>query len=180
MMLAALLILGGVSYAQQSGAEAGPKPPSSKEGSTTNTSARVRRLESVSWDAVKAQLIWVLSVWDLESDKSEPSALERYVIHVDSGLMENNGEVRPFQVRGSDLQSLMSLVCMYAMRSTIWWNRVGASKDDTPSLMPDGSNGPGDKTKESDPKDSPEPSPDGVAKVRSLVPLQERGIERAR
>ena len=172
ILVAALVIVGSVGYAQQSGSEADPKGPDGKDAGVTKVPASVRRLDAVTWEPLKAQLSWVVSVWNLESDMSEPSGLERYVIHVDSGQMESNGELREFEVPGSDLHALMSLLSKYTIRSTIWWDHPGASKEDAPVLAPDGTGGSKDKTKGNDPKDPAKPAVPtkvaGVAQLRSL------------
>src|SRR5215469_4820439 len=130
--LAALIVLTCVGYAQQTGGAERKMPPQAQpktddharaddQAKKSGPAAAVRRLESVTWDPLQAQLTWVISVWDLDSDMSKPTALERYAIHVDKGLMESGGEQRPFEAPGSDIHALMSIISTYAMRSTIWW-----------------------------------------------------------
>jgi hypothetical protein len=133
-ILTALLLLVGIASAQQGG-DAGRTP----QKDATNNPAPVtilRRLEAVTYDLQQGQLIWVISVWDLESDMSKPADLERYVIHIDSDVMQSNGELRRFYVPALDLHALTDILGKYAIRSTIWWAREAAA-DDSPGLAPD-------------------------------------------
>lgn len=174
--LIALAVLAGTSYAQQ-GSDAERNPPSAKDGAKPKPAAVMRRLESVNWDPLEARLTWFISVWDLESDMSKPAEVERYVIHVNWGVMENNGEMRPFQVPGQDLHALMDIISTYAMRSTVWWGHKGAADTDKPpELAPDGNDGSKGKSGGGSQGDKPPSPPVGKAEVQGLpAPSPQQG-----
>ena len=149
--LIAIAILAPLGCAQPEG-NAERKAPPAAEQPKKGLAAVARRLECVSWDPQQKQLIWLVSVWDLESDMTKPADLERYVIHVNSGVMESNGELRRFQIPADGLQTLMNILSSYTMRSTIWWGQAGGDdSDDAPALLP-GQGDPKDK-RGGDPKD---------------------------
>lgn len=169
--LVPLIVLTGLGYAQQTGDAERKVPPDDHSG-TKAPAAIMRRLEAVTWDPLQSELIWCVSVWDLESDMTEPDSLERYVIHVNQGVMESNGERRPVDVPGEDLHALMNIISAYAMRSTVWWRRAGAPGDPaTPGEVPDGKNGGKDKPKGNDQDNKPKLPPVGKA-----VASQEQGL----
>src|SRR5436309_3369659 len=137
----ALVILGNMASAQQAG-DAGRDAPAAKtDPKKPDAAAVARRLEVVTWDPLQAELTWFVSVWDLGSDMSKPIDLERYVIRMNTSVMESNGESRRFQVPAEDVHGLMDILSTYAMRSTIWWRRSGSSEEDSPRLLPDASDG---------------------------------------
>ena len=183
--LAAVIALTGLAYAQE-GNKPEPTPAPGNGAAPTTPSAVLRRLESVTWDPLQAQLTWFISVWDLESDMSKPREMERYVIHVNSGVMESKGQSRRFDVPGADLHTLMDIISTYAIRSTIWWGKSagGANDPPPPSLSPDEPNAPKDKDKmNGDGKDDkPKPpaarkaidrpqAPDGLPQHLSAQPM---------
>lgn len=171
-LLIAIAILAPLGYAQPGDAER--KAPPANDQAKKELTAVGRRLECVSWDPQQKQLIWFVSVWDLESDMTKPADLERYIIHVNSGVMESNGELRRFQLPQADLQALMNILSSYTMRSTIWWGHAGAdSSDETPSLLPEGQRPPKDKTGGDSRDDKPKGPPAGKALMlppRSISP----------
>jgi hypothetical protein len=176
--LAALIVLTGLGFAQQGG-QADPKtppedrsrPPEDQSGNKS-PAAILRRLEAVTWDPLESKLIWCVSVWDLGSDMSKPTGLERYTIHVNDGVIERDGVQRPFAVPGADLHALMDIISSYAMRSTVWWGHGGADGKQTPGLAPDGTNGTKDKTKGDGQDDKPKPLPAGKS-IAALPGLEQ-------
>lgn len=161
-LLAAVILVTGLGYAQKSG-DTDRKAAPDDHAKKATPAAIMRRLEAVSWDPTSAQLTWFISVWDLESDMSKPAELERYVIRVNEGVMERNGERRSFEVPGADLRALMDVISTYAMRSTVWWGRTGTDDRETPDVSPDGSGGTKDKTKGDGRDDKPKAVPSGKA-----------------
>jgi len=160
ILLAAVVVLAGAGYAQQSGDAERIQPPEKGEKTTPGVA---RRLESVTWDPLQGQLTWTVSVWDLHSDMSHPADMERYVIHVSSGTIECKGEQRKFTVPEDDLHALMDILSIYAMRSTIWWEHRGdTDRMAPPALSPDGTN---DKPKGDGNDDKPKSAPTGKALV---------------
>ena len=161
-LLTGLVIFAGLGYAQQSG-EAGPNPQPDS-GESAKPTAVLRRLESVTWDPLRAQLTWLVSVWDLESTADEPRDMERYVIHLDSDVMEFKGEIRRFDAAGRDVHALMDMISNFAMQSTVWWGRGGqGQREGQPGSEPDGTNGTKDKNKGDGQEDKPKPQPNGKA-----------------
>jgi hypothetical protein len=173
--LIAFAILASMGYAQQ-GSEMERNPPPSNDHAKVGPAAVARRLECVSWDPRQNQLIWFVSVWDLESDMSKPADLERYVIHTNSGVMERNGELRPFRIPEADLRVLTSILSSYAMRSTVWWERAAPDSDNTPDLVPDNKRTPQDKTGKDGPDDQPKAPPTGKAVVVRLLAPTSRPV----
>jgi hypothetical protein len=158
--LIAFTLLAGACFAQTGEADRNRVPGNGQE--KEKPTGCVRRLESVMWEPLQGQLTWVVSVWDLGSDMSHPSELERYVIHVNAGTMDSKGEQRAFEVPKTDLHALMDILSIYAMRCTIWWERGPADPGTAPAIVPDD-----DKPKEDAPKEKPKSTPSGKAAADS-------------
>jgi hypothetical protein len=175
-LVMALVIFAGFGCAQQQGGADRilPKDKDKDNGAEKSkpTGAVLRRLEVVSWDPVKEQLTWVVSVWDLNSSMDKPYDLERYVIHADAGTIESKGELRQFDAAGKDLHAVMDVISTYAMRSTIWWGhrddpeeKPDAAPNASPNASPGGSNEQKDKPKSDGKDDKPKTPPTGKAVV---------------
>jgi hypothetical protein len=157
-LLTALVIFGGIACAQQTTDPERSAPAAKGEVVKPVPGQVARRLEAVTLDPLQAQLSWFVSVWDLGSDMSKPADVEKYTIHINSSVMERSGELRRFQVPAADLHSLMNILSTYVMRSTVWWGHEGAAEGDAPPLLPDGSDGVKDKTKDDGREENTKPA----------------------
>jgi len=123
ILLILLLFLAGSGRAQENGGKA-QKQPGESSDTGTKAAAEVRRLESVTWNPVREELTWLVSVWNVASGVDQPPATERYVIHLDAAVMEVNGELRGFSpTEAKRVHTLMDMMSTYAVESTVWWNR---------------------------------------------------------
>ena len=162
----ALIALAGLAYAQEGAGDAGKKAaPGGKEDQAGKVV--VRRLESVSWNPVRAELTWLVSVWDVAVSLEQPAARERYVIHLDDAVMEFEGQSRSFDLtEAKHVRSLMDVISTYAVESTVWWGYgEGAGTDgQAPPAKREGTKSP-DKNdgKEAKPKAAPAPVKGPVA-----------------
>ena len=110
-----------------------PVQPSPEAATPPEKPAKVvfRRLESVSWNPVSAELTWMLSVWDPSVSTDRPAGQERYVIHLDKALMQFQEEIRSFDSdEAKHVRSIMDLISRYALESTVWWGRGGGTPED--------------------------------------------------
>ena len=110
-----------------------PVQPSPEAATPPEKPAKVvfRRLESVSWNPVNAELTWMLSVWDPSVSTDRPAGQERYVIHLDKALMQFQEETRSFDSdEAKHVRSIMDLISRYALESTVWWGRGGGTPED--------------------------------------------------
>jgi hypothetical protein len=160
--LIALIVFSGVGYAQDSNGS--PRPPAVKpaEPQPPRATGLVRRLETVSWNPVSAELTWVVSVGDITGGVFQPTAKENYTIHIDSAIMKFNGEGRHFDPdEARRVRMLMDMISTYAVESTVWWDHGEGSKMDGEVIpLPDGKDGNNSKKeKEEKPKPAPKPSP---------------------
>ena len=118
-----------------------------------------RRLESVSWNPVSAELTWMLSVWDPTISTEQPAGQERYVIHLDKAVMQFQEESRGFDTdEAKRVRSLMDLISRYALESTVWWGRGGGTPDDH--------NASPNERDRSNPKDAPDGSDDSKPSLK--------------
>ena len=142
-----------------------PPPSGEKDGKVL-----VRRLEAVQWNPVRAELSWVVTVWDVAASIDQPMTRERYVIHLDDAVMEYGGEARRFDTtEARQVRGLMDLIATYAVESTVWWE----AKDAPVQTAPPAKNADPPKSKEK--TDGPEQKPKtlpkaGVAVGRLLRP----------
>ena len=128
--LATLLVFANVACAQENGGSGQQKAPEpgAKESAE---SAVVCRLESVTWNPVRAEMTWLVSIWDVKSDSDRPASLERYSIHPDAAVMEFNGEARTFDpTESKHVRALMDMISAYSVQSTVWWDHGSSSAPD--------------------------------------------------
>jgi hypothetical protein len=159
-LIAALVVFTAVACAQEKGGTPQPKtvPPDAPE--VSKPAAIVCRLESVTWNPVRGDLSWVVTIWDVENSIETPAAVERFVIHPDAAEMKYDQEVRSFDPdEARRVRMLMDLLSTYAVKSTVWWDRGGGA--DPEQLAPpvkdhdgNGSNPKGDGKQE-----APKPAP---------------------
>lgn len=110
-----------------------PVQPGPERATPPEKPAKVvfRRLESVSWNPVNAELTWMLSVWDPAISTDQPAGQERYVIHLDKAVMQFQQETRGFDTEeAKHVRSIMDLISRYALESTVWWGRGGGTPED--------------------------------------------------
>jgi hypothetical protein len=182
-------------YAQQGEANrggAGGRPPdkqtekqperqTEKQPEKQSEKTLVRRLEAVTWNPVRAELTWLVSVWNVQSGDRSLVAKERYTMHPDDAVMESDGEFRKFDAdEAKRLRVLMDVISTYAVESTVWWDYGPDAKTETQIIpAPDGdrnAKGGADRNKtekdsdkdkdkeknkdsEETPKSAPKPSP---------------------
>jgi hypothetical protein len=91
---------------------------------TVSEVAPASRLESVTWNAVRHELTWVVSSGEKEAGADyKPLKSESYLIALDDATMSFNGEARRFSTEeASNVHVLMDLIAKYAIDSTVWWD----------------------------------------------------------
>jgi hypothetical protein len=189
--LATLIVFAGVACAQEgsrSGQQKAPEPGAKEPAK----SAVVCRLESVTWNPVRAEMTWLVSIWDVKSDSDRPAALERYSIHPDAAVMEFNGEARTFDpAEAKHVRALMDMISTYSVQSTVWWDH-GSSAEPDGQVIPlpqdkDGGDakGKGDSDtkgkgdgKQENPKAAPKPAP-AVLPGRIALEVPAKPVEAA-
>jgi hypothetical protein len=110
-----------------------PVQPGTEPATPPEKPAKVlfRRLESVSWNPLNAELTWMLSIWDPSVSTDQPTGHERYVIHLDKAEMQFQDESRNFDTdEAKHVRSIMDLISRYALESTVWWGRGGGTPGD--------------------------------------------------
>jgi hypothetical protein len=157
---------GNADRLQPNPGETGPKPVTPEKPAKVV----VRRLESVSWNPVRAELTWQLSVWDASVSTEKPVAQERYAIHLDKAVMEFQGEARGFDTDEAEhVRHLMDLISRYAVESTVWWGRGEGKKLDS-----NGNPLPGDH-EDAKPKPSPDGNEDHSDPAQKAIPIARNG-----
>lgn len=142
-----LVAMAGIACAQDSGSsQQKPAEPGAKE--SAKGPPVVCRLESVTWNPVRSEMTWLVSIWD-QADSERPLSLERYAIHLDAAVMEFNGESRAFDpVEAKHVRVLMDMISTYSVQSTVWWDHGGASEPDGQVIpAPNDKDGTGTKGK---------------------------------
>jgi len=166
--LIAPVLMSFAAFAQQ---DMKVQPKSPPPGKTESQRAPlVRRLDSITWNPVTAELSWVVSTWDsLDMNGQQPASRSTYSMSIDSATMKFNGEDRRFDpVEAKHVRALMDLLSVYAVESTVWWDQGKGEKVTTP--------GPGNKEQKDGgepPKALPRTAPSalkgGVAASRTMV-----------
>jgi hypothetical protein len=127
--LIAVVVAIGVSYSQ--GRVNGPDvaPHSGEKRDDTETNEKRRRLESLTWNPTTSELTWVISEGHRTAGNYLPVTRATYLIHVDSAMMQFNGEHR--RINGEEaknVNAIMSILSEYAIGSTIRWE-MGPGKE---------------------------------------------------
>lgn len=159
-----LVVFAGIACAQENSGSPQQKAPEPGAKESAKGPAVVCRLESVTWNPVRSEMTWLVSIWD-QADSDRPIALERYAIHPDAAVMEFNGESRAFDpTEARHVRVLMDMISTYSVQSTVWWDHGGGSEPDG-QVIPvpkdkdgTGTNGKGDGKPEN-PKAVPKPAP---------------------
>jgi hypothetical protein len=126
-----------------------PKNPAPGQAETQHAKPVVRRLDSITWNPVTAELSWVVSSWDSMELTGQPASRDTYSMSIDSAIMKFHGEDRRFDpVEAKHVRALMDVLSVYAVESTVWWDQGKGDKTDGPT--PD--------KKDQDKKDGGEPS----------------------
>jgi hypothetical protein len=127
-----------------------PDEPQEQKGKP----AKLRRLESVTWNPVTEELTWVISSGDRKTGGYEAGAGDTYKIHMDAAIMRFEGEGRRFSSDEADqVHKLMDVLSRYAIESTIWWEHGEGEK-----LNDDGNPTPGKKVDKDKPGKKPAPA----------------------
>jgi hypothetical protein len=150
------------------------RPDASTSDGGGGDKAEVRRLESVTWNPVRSELMWIVSVWDVAVSIDKPAGQERYVIHLDGALMEFEGEARRLDHDAArQLRAVMDLISSYAVASTMWWSAGEDSVNSgTPTPPNQGERGRSvEKPKDDPSKTAPKASP--VAPRRAVAAAHE-------
>lgn len=153
-LLAAFVVFTSFGYAQGSAGSADRLPGQTPGSPAKPDAVLVSRLDSVTWDPVRGELSWVVTVWDVAVSTQQPASRDRYLVHVADAVMEYQGETRPFDLGESrQLRKLMDIVSTYAVQSTVWWDRGGGQVIPLPQREEDTKEKP--KTDDKDMKSKP-------------------------
>lgn len=100
-------------------------------------SESVHRLEFVTWDPAKCELVWEVTTGTKKGDQYTPSQRVTYRIEMDAAVMRVGAERRGFEEdEATKVHLLMDMISRYAAESTIWWENGSGSKIDSPSERP--------------------------------------------
>jgi hypothetical protein len=159
-----LVVFAGIACAQENSGSPQQKAPEPGAKESAKGGPVVCRLESVTWNPVRSEMTWLVSIWD-QADSERPLALERYAIHLDAAVMEFNGESRAFDpTEAKHVRVLMDMISTYSVQSTVWWDHGGGSEPDGQVIpVPKDKDGTGTKGKDDgkpeNPKAVPKPAP---------------------
>jgi len=146
LFLIAPLALTIAGFAQDN-AKPRPEKPAPDREQTPDTPHPVRRLDSVTWNPVTAELSWVVSTWDPSGNATQPTARDTYSMSIDEAKMKFKGEGRGFDpTEAKHVRVLMDMISMYAVESTVWWESGEGEKLDDPfGAKPDSDKSPATK-----------------------------------
>jgi hypothetical protein len=128
--LITLIVSAGIGCAQTSANGASAVTPDNNTPSEKKVV--LCRLESLTWNPQTEELTWVVSLRDADASDDQAAVQQKFSIHVDTAVMNFNGEERHFDpAEAKQVSALMDLISAYTVESTVWW-----------------SNGPDDKSKD--------------------------------
>jgi hypothetical protein len=168
-------------YAQEGYAQEGGANRSAPDGKVPEkqTTTFLRRLDAVTWNPVRAELTWMVSVWDLRDGERTLVTKERYTMHPDVAVMESSGEYRRYDAdEAKRLRTLMDMISTYAVNSTVWWDYGPDAKMDGQVVpLPDQDAGKdrGDGKTEKDAPQKDQPAPKAAPSRMLVGPRAEPG-----
>ena len=110
-----------------------PDKPQSGNGASKS----VHRLEFVTWDPAKCELVWEVTTGTKNGDLYTPSQRLTYRIDMDAAVMRAGAERRGFdEDEATKAHLLMDMISRYAAESTIWWENGFGVKVDSPTERP--------------------------------------------
>src|SRR5215472_17541382 len=108
-----------------------PKSPAPGQTEPQKAKPVVRRLDSITWNPVTAELSWVVSNWDSMEMGGHPASRDTYSMSIDAATMKFHGEDRKFDpVEAKHVRALMDVLSVYAVESTVWWDQGKGEKTD--------------------------------------------------
>ena len=100
-------------------------------------SESVHRLEFVTWDPAKCELVWEVTTGTRNGDHYTPSQRATYRIDMDAAVMRVGAERRGFDKdEATNVHLLMDMISRYAAESTVWWENGFGVKIDSPRERP--------------------------------------------
>jgi len=103
-----------------------PKPDAGQTGTAQPPDGTVLlcKLEGVNWNPETQELSWVISMRKVNAGPDEPEQRSSYTIHLDTAVMNSNGEGRRFDAdQAQKVSQLMEVLNAYAVQSTVWWSQ---------------------------------------------------------
>jgi hypothetical protein len=129
-----------------------------------------KRLASVTWDLDTHKLVWVVQKGIEVNGQFVPKSTDRYEVSPNEAFMAQKDEKRGIETdEAKSLHDLLSVLSLYCVESTVWWENGGGQGDadrvaeppDQPAAPPADSK-PGDAKpgkKPGDGKAAPAPDP---------------------
>ncbi|HEX3877874.1 MAG TPA: hypothetical protein VHW24_12860 [Bryobacteraceae bacterium] len=106
-----------------------------------------KRLASVTWDLNTHKLVWVVQKGPEVNGEFVPQKTDRYEVSPTEAFMAMNEEKRDIGADEADsLHELLSVLSLYCVKSTVWWEANGAEPTSDPSSAPSVNEKPGKKT----------------------------------
>jgi hypothetical protein len=117
-----LVVAIGLSYSQDRIGSPTPTSKPNEPRAESETNGKHRRLENVTWNPTTYELTWVVSEGDKSTGVYLPLTRSTYLVHMDSGIMQFNGEDRRIsEEEAENIYTLMNILSEYAIESTIRW-----------------------------------------------------------
>jgi hypothetical protein len=104
---------------------------------TPSDSPEYKRLASVTWDLDSHKLVWVVQKGSKVNGEFIPKSADRYEVSPSEAAMGVKDEKRPIaKDEASSLFDLLSVLSLYCVESTEWWEAGGGLKPDTDTDTP--------------------------------------------
>src|SRR5262245_16284428 len=114
--LVVLMTTVGIGCAQTNG-----KDPTKREEPQIGDAVVLCKLELVTWNPETEELSWVISMRDFSVGAAQTATQTKYTIHLDTAVMDANGEGRRFDTsEAQKVSALMDVIGAYTVESTVW------------------------------------------------------------
>src|ERR1700753_2792537 len=127
--------------------QAKPSEEAAPQTQKADSPQEFKRLASVTWDLNTHKLVWVVQKGPEVNGEFVPQKTDRYEVSPTEAFMALNEEKR--DIGGSEansLHDLLSVLSLYCVESTVWWEANGAEPAADPSSAPSVNEKSGKKT----------------------------------
>jgi hypothetical protein len=144
-LLMAVVLLAPVGCAQVND-NGRPGPAKSGTVQPPNGTLLLCKLETVTWNPETEELSWVITSRNITSGMDQPETREKYTIHLDTAVMNVNGEGRRFNIdEAHEVGKLMEMINAYTVESTVGWSKgLGEKVTGKEAAPPDKNSAPSD------------------------------------
>jgi hypothetical protein len=132
MRTALIVMLSCATFSLAQDMKIAPPPAASDSGAQ-----QYKRLASVTWDLDTHKLVWIVQKGIEVNGEFVPKATDRYEVSPNEAFMALKDEKRGIEGdEAKSLHDLLSVLSLYCVESTVWWENGGDATDPAAAPTP--------------------------------------------